>query len=111
MNRRLNPSLVLQGWPRDRTFPYEEHWVFLRDSKIVGLFHEAGIGPVEIEALTETAENQLLLRRQLSETEGALSTASGIAADREPLIILTRDCFGFSGFVRLLIYSKKPFAD
>jgi hypothetical protein len=110
MKRMLNPNLVWQKWPTDRTFPFDEHWVFLRDPKDISPQKEVGIGLTEIQEVVESKNEVAQLRRQLQETDAALSALSGCAEEREPYIVLTRDCFGIQGPVRLLIYSGKPFS-
>lgn len=110
MKRTLNPNLVWQKWPTDKTFPFEEHWVFLREQRDISPQKEVGIGFIEVEEVAESEGAVAQLRCQLRETKTALSALSGIAQDREPHIVLTRECFGFLGPVRLLIYSDKPFS-
>jgi hypothetical protein len=110
VKRTLNPNLVRQEWPTHTRFPFEEHWVILRDPKDIFPQKELGIGSIRIVELPESHNTVAQLRHQLQETEAALSSLSGIAPSREPHLILTRDCFGFRGPVRILIYSDEPFS-
>jgi hypothetical protein len=108
MKQALNPDLV---WEKIRHFPYEEHWVFLRDPKDIGLNQEVRIGLIEVEVVAEDPASVERLLQQLRETDTALSALSGNPRGVEPHILLTHDCFGFQGPVRLLISSGRPFAE
>jgi hypothetical protein len=82
----------------------------LRDPEDIAPYKEVGIGPITIEEVHESPQNLDNFKRRLHETEKALSSYLGRPADAEPQVILTHDCFGFEGPVRLLIYSNKPFS-
>ena len=105
MKRRLNPELVIQT----RDSRPDERWISLRDPKHTALGREEGIGRMEIEVLPESEEVSAAFRQQLRGTESALSDLSGVPADRDPHVVLTKDCFDCEGAVRLLIYSDEPF--
>ena len=85
-------------------------WVFLRDPKSTIIGREQGIGHEEIEVMPEAEAKRAAFCQQLRETETALSALSDIPPEREPCVVLTKDCFGLEEPVRLLIYSDKPFA-
>lgn len=110
MKRKLDPDLVRVQFVNDRTVPHEEHWVFLKTFPKSGDCKATGIGPMEIEELTETEADKKALKQQIRETELALSAHAGVEAAVDPQIILTKDCFGFKGAVRLLIYTDRPVA-
>lgn len=84
--------------------------MFLKTLPKNGDCRAESIGPNEIEEIPEAATVKNALRQQIRETELALSAHVGVEPAVEPRIILTKDCFGFKGPVRLLIYSDKPFA-
>lgn len=110
MKRQLNPNLARQRSGEDKTFPFEEHWVILREPKANGDTREPGIGPTSIEEVQESATQRNALAAQIRDTELALADHAGVEPEVSPHLILCRDCFGFIGPVRLLIYSNKPFA-
>src|ERR1035437_8523679 len=101
MKRRLNPELVIQT----RDSRPDERWISLRDPKHTALGREEGIGRLAIEVLPESEEVSAAFRQQLRGTESALSDLSGVPADRDPHVVLTKDCFDCEGAVHLLIYS------
>jgi len=103
--RKLNRDLV-----RIRLAVPENSWVFLRDPKHTALGREEGIGRMEIEVLPESEEDSAAFRQELRKTESALSDLSGAPADNDPHVVLTKDCFGCEGLLRVVIYSSKPFA-
>ena len=105
MKRTLNAELV-RVWHGNPN----AGWVFLRDPKSTSVGSEQGIGHEEIEVMPEPDADRAAFCQQLGETEAALSVLSGIPPEREPCVVLTKDCFGLEGPVRLLIYSDKPFA-
>ena len=105
MKRKLNPDLVWDKRGQNHRFPFDEHWVFLREPN----HRDERIGQREIEQI-ENKDDENALKAQIRETELALSAHAGAEPAAEPHIILTKDCFGFKGPVRLLIYSDKPFA-
>jgi hypothetical protein len=110
MKRKLNPDLVWDKRGLDRQFAFEEHWVVLRNPVVRGDSRAFGIGHMEIEEIQETPAERNSHGAQIRETELALSAHAGIEPAAEPHIILTKDCFGFNGPVRLFVYSVKPFA-
>lgn len=112
MKRTLSPNLIRENLWNDKTFPFDEHWIVLREPRDIPPHQdqEAGIGPIEIEEVAESEDSVTHLRCQWREIESALSASLGIAQDDEPHIVLTRDCFDHQGPVRLLIYSTKPFS-
>jgi hypothetical protein len=110
MKRMLNPDLVWQKVPHDPHFYYEEQWVFLRDSRDVAPVKAGSVGYTDVEVIAEDpiAVEKLLV--QLRDTDTALSALSGNPRSVDPQVILTHDCFGIQEAVRLLIFSKQPFA-
>jgi hypothetical protein len=112
MKQTLNPNLVNFSEPRDPTFVYgveEELLVFLRDPIDITPHKEVGIGFIEIEVIAESEDIISGIKKQFTEPEAALSTHAGREPRREPHVFLTKDCFGVSGPVRLVIYSDSPF--
>jgi len=106
MKRTLNPDLVIEN----RSSVSDEHWVFLRDPKYTAFGPEQGIGRIEIEEIPESKADSAAFRQKVKQTMEALNALAGLPAEREPHVILTKDCLDFEGPVYLLIYSDKPFA-
>jgi hypothetical protein len=104
MKRLLNPELV-----RDNK-TCGANWVFLRDFREIPPFREVGIGSIEVEVVPESPAEIEFFKAGLQDTEAALSKLSGMPPNYMPHVILTQDCFDISGPVRILIYSRKPFA-
>ncbi len=119
MQRKLNADLFWENRSQKPCFQHGEHWVFLRTLPKGGDCKADAIGPMEIEEIPEAEAERNALKRQIRETEHklrelalkelGLSAHPDIEPAADPHIILTRDCFGFKGAVRLLIYSDKPF--
>ncbi|HVU26831.1 MAG TPA: hypothetical protein VHG71_03750 [Verrucomicrobiae bacterium] len=108
MKHKLNPNLV-RFWAGPS---HDEHWVFLKNPVVHGDCKSAGIGRIEIEEIPEAEGDRKALKLQNKETELALSAHAahaGFQPAADPHIILTKDCLGFKGPVRLLIYSDQPF--
>src|SRR5258708_2549691 len=106
MKRKLNPVLV----NRTPTSGRLVNWVILGDPQHPILGPEEGIGCVEIEEVPEAEAEKAALTHQLRETAARLSARFGVPVRPEPAVLLTKDCFGLKGLVRLFVYSSKPFA-
>jgi hypothetical protein len=106
MKRKLNPALVNRTPASGRLV----NWVILGNPQHPILGPEEGIGPVEIEAVPESDAESTAFKRQLWETMAGLSARFGVPLGPEPVVVLTKNCFGLQGLVLLIIYSNKPFA-
>src|SRR5438445_11897793 len=83
----------------------------LRDPEYTALGREEGIGPMLIEATPESDADRQAFGQQVKETFTALDGLAGIPPEKVPTVIVSKDCFGFKGTVRVLIYSGSPFRE
>ncbi len=105
VKRTLNPALVNRTPASGRLV----NWVILGEPQHPILGPEKGIGSIEIEEVPEPEAEKTVLQNQLRETAARLSAQFGVPVRPEPAVILTKDCFGLKGPVRLFVYSSKPF--
>jgi hypothetical protein len=106
MKRKLNPALVNRTPASGRLV----NWVILGNPQHPILGPEEGIGSIEIEEVSEAEAESTAFKRQLRETLAGLSARFGVPLGPEPVVVLTKNCFGLHGLVRLIIYSNNPFA-
>jgi hypothetical protein len=106
MKRKLNPALVNRTPASGRLV----NWVILGEPRHPILGPEEGIGPIEIEEVSEAEAESTAFKRQLRETLAGLSARFGVPLGPEPVVVLAKNCFGLRGLVRLIIYSNDPFA-
>ncbi len=106
MKKSLNPTLVRVQFYQDLQKTIEPR-VILREAQDHGEYKEVGIGPQDVEVLLEDAAELVEFKRSLRED----TIAAGEAEPGDPLVLLAKDCFGFEGPVRILIYSDTPFSD
>lgn len=105
MKKSLNPKLVRVQFYQDLEKTFESR-VILRDSEDRGEHKEVGIGSQELDVITADAEEIAEFKESLRED----TKAAGEAQSGDPFVLLAKDCFGFQGPVRILIYSDAPFS-
>ena len=105
MKKLLNPKLIRLRIYQDLEKTFEPQ-VVLREPENLGEFREIGIGYQAIEVITEDAGVIAEFKKSLKED----MIAAGEPTPETPHVLLARDCFGFEGAVRILIFSNAPFS-
>lgn len=109
MKRLLNPSLILQRFPKDPEVRFfGPPWVVLREPISES---EKPIGKMEVELLEEDPEDQKDFLDQWNETEMAFADHWKRPVDPAPHAFMAKEGFGWPVPIRLVIHARQPFAD